>query len=1262
MASPVIQFKRGLFSSLPGLRSGEPGFTTDKYDLYVGIDSTTNGNKFFGSHRYWTKETTTAGSGVNLVEGTDNGTNAVTLKAPANIASDVTYTFPGAAVDQGYLRTNSSGVLSWESGINATGVSTISFLQATTANVSAAATVGTDLSVNRNLTVSGGIAGNINASGVSTVSHLQSTTVNVSSAATVGTNLSVNRDLTVSGGITGRINSVGVSTAAFLQATTVNVSAAATIPTLTGTTATFTNITANGSFTGNINAAGVSTVSALQATTVNSSGIVTASSLRAADLRTTGGALIPLVGIQSAAAATGIVTAFKFVGTGLDGFTVANNVATISYSGVAATTYTTSQTVIATEGQTSFTFNAGYTEGFIDAYLNGIRLITGNDYTANNGATILLTSSATAGDELEMVAWKSLGDVVNVNTLRTAGSVNVSGVVTARSFDGALNFTGVSTAGQVLVTTVNASGIVTASSFSGSGSGLSAGTVPISALDIDGGTAATEVTSDDLFIVDDSANGANKKVTAQILSNYILGGSGGATFPAINVTGIGTVSQLKSTTATVGAGLTVTGATDLNGGLDVSGGETVLSSATVSDLTSGRVVLAGTSGALEDSANLTFGANGLRVTGSTNISGIVTSSAGFSGNINATGVSTIGFLTATTINSSGVVTAFSFRPTSSYYQSASGTNSFYVFDGTGNVAFQGTIGASQLNSASGNKVIGLLANDAAFERHVTATGIVTASSFSGPVTGNVTGNITGNVTGNLNSTGVSTVSFLQATTINASGIVTASSFSGPVTGNVTGNVIGNINSTGVSTVSQLQATTVNVSAAATIPTLSGTTATFTNITANGGFTGNLNSSGVSTATFLRTTNLNASGIVTGGTLSGSLANTLTLGTSGTGISGSATFNNSAGVTFTVTSNATSSNTSSTIVSRDASNNFSAGTITAALTGNVTGNINSTGISTVAFLQATTVNATGIVTALSFSGSGSGLSVGTVPASAIDIDGATAATGLTSDDLFLIDDGAGGTNKKLTAQQLSNYVLGGSGGATFPAINVTGIATATFLKATTATVGAGLTVTGAITGTGGASITGGETTLSSATVSDLTSGRVVLAGTSGALEDSSNLTFGANGLRVTGGSNVSAASTFGSNLSVGGNVIVSGDLTVNGTTTQINTVSMTVEDTLIELQIVDGSAPGSDTNKDIGIVMNYFDSSAKKAAFYWDDSASRMVAASQVSETTGVLTASTFAGLEIGSLWLNDCAGQQQVISCSGTTRSLNDITIDGGSF
>jgi len=51
----------------------------------------------------------------------------------------------------------------------------------------------------------------------------------------------------------------------------------------------------------------------------------------------------------------------------------------------------------------------------------------------------------------------------------------------------------------------------------------------------------------------------------------------------------------------------------LRGGLNVSGAETILSSATVSDLTNTRIVYAGTSGSLENSANLTFNNNTLSV-------------------------------------------------------------------------------------------------------------------------------------------------------------------------------------------------------------------------------------------------------------------------------------------------------------------------------------------------------------------------------------------------------------------------------------------------------------------------------------------------------------------------------------------------------------------------------------------------------------------------------------------------------------------------
>ena len=113
MAAPTLQFKRGLLATLPGLRAGEPGFTTDSYDLYVGIDSTSANNQFVGSGRYWSVNSTSKGSGVNLVEGTSNGTNFVTLKAPDSLSGITTYTFPASPTNDYFLKTNATGQLSW---------------------------------------------------------------------------------------------------------------------------------------------------------------------------------------------------------------------------------------------------------------------------------------------------------------------------------------------------------------------------------------------------------------------------------------------------------------------------------------------------------------------------------------------------------------------------------------------------------------------------------------------------------------------------------------------------------------------------------------------------------------------------------------------------------------------------------------------------------------------------------------------------------------------------------------------------------------------------------------------------------------------------------------------------------------------------------------------------------------------------------------------------------------------------------------------
>tara|TARA_R100000005_G_C5000797_1_gene207713 strand:- start:247 stop:1617 length:1371 start_codon:yes stop_codon:yes gene_type:complete len=134
------------------------------------------------------------------------------------------------------------------------------------------------------------------------------------------------------------------------------------------------------------------------------------------------------------------------------------------------------------------------------------------------------------------------------------------------------------------------------------------------------------------------------------------------------------------------------------------------------------------------------------------------------------------------------------------------------------------------------------------------------------------------------------------------------------------------------------------------------------------------------------------------------------------------------------------------------------------------------------------------------------------------------------------------------------------------------------------------------------------------------------------------------------------------VGISSNLTVNGNLFITGSQTQVNTNTLTVEDSLVELGLVDGSAPSSDLNVDLGLILNYYTSEAKKAAIFWDDSTRRVAIGSDVSETSSVISPSIYGALEIGQLWVNDCAGQSQVISCTGTERFLENITIDAGTF
>ena len=148
----LFRFKRGAFANLPGLQGGEPGFTTDKYDFYIGLTSETSTNKFFGSSRYWEREDGTSSLYFKLVD--KDGSNSINLKSPDTLSGIVTYTLPGTQGSSSSLLINDgSGGLTWGTdldNISFSGIST--FSQSSTLNVfsnsvSIASTVGISSSV-----------------------------------------------------------------------------------------------------------------------------------------------------------------------------------------------------------------------------------------------------------------------------------------------------------------------------------------------------------------------------------------------------------------------------------------------------------------------------------------------------------------------------------------------------------------------------------------------------------------------------------------------------------------------------------------------------------------------------------------------------------------------------------------------------------------------------------------------------------------------------------------------------------------------------------------------------------------------------------------------------------------------------------------------------------------------------------------------------------------------------------------------------------
>ena len=115
-------------------------------------------------------------------------------------------------------------------------------------------------------------------------------------------------------------------------------------------------------------------------------------------------------------------------------------------------------TATATAGQTSFTVTGGYNINQLAVFRNGVRLVSGSDYTAIDGATVVLISAASLNDTLEFQIFDTFqaSDAI----LKASSSQTIDGSLSAV---GGFNI-GIQSAGTNVTT-----GVVTAFNFVGSG-------------------------------------------------------------------------------------------------------------------------------------------------------------------------------------------------------------------------------------------------------------------------------------------------------------------------------------------------------------------------------------------------------------------------------------------------------------------------------------------------------------------------------------------------------------------------------------------------------------------------------------------------------------------------------------------------------------------------------------------------------------------------------------------------------------------------
>ena len=803
-----------------------------------------------------------------------------------------------------------------------------------------------------------------------------------------------------------------------------------------------------------------------------------------------------------------------------------------------------------------------------------------------NGTT--LTTTDLTVDNIDI-------DGNSITSVNVNGNINITPNGTGEVIVATLAITDL-TSGRVPYVTTN-DAIIDSANLTFSGTLLTTTNLTVDNINVDANTITTTSGNLSLSSAGGEVTASSLAVTDLTSGRVTYASTSGALVDSANLTFSGTL--LTTTNLTVD-NVNVDGntiiSTNTNGNINITPngtGELVASTLAVSDLTSGRVTYAGTSGALIDNANLTFSGTTLTVTGVANVSS----------NLNVSGEATLASATVSDLTSGRVT-----------YAGASGS----LID-SANLTFSGTLLTTTNLTVDNVNIDG---------------NTVISTNTNGNI--NITPNGTGEVIAS--TIAVTDLTSTRVTYAGASGALIDSAnltFSGTLL-----------------TTTNLTVDNINVDAN-TITTTSG------NLSLS-------SAGGEVTASSLAVTDL-TSGRVTYASTSGALIDSANLTFSGT---------------LLTTTNLTVDNINvdgNTVISTNTNGNIN-------ITPNGTGEVVASTL-TVSDLTSGRVTYAGtsgsLIDNANLTFNGTLLTTTNLTVDNINVDANTITT--TSGNLSISSAGGEVTASSLAVTDLTNgrVTYASTSGALIDSANLT--FSGTLLTTTNLTVD-NINVDGntviSTNANGNINITPngtGEVIVSTLAITDLTSGRVPYVTTNDAIIDSANLTFNGTTLGVTGNLTVDNITIDGDTISsvhstitidpsaagAGGTVVIQGNLEVKGTTTTIDSTVVTIVDPVFQL-----GANAADDNLDRGIKALYNDGTAKSAFFGRDDSSSEFIYINDATDTSSVFSG-TLGSAAFGSLRVTDLTngrvllagasgeiGDSANLTFSGTLLTTTNLTVD----